>query len=132
MGDPDWRICLTSVLCMPVRWADTASATRVDLEASKHSMRSYWAKLLGFGLLLPFAYETLGLSMIIVLIWAVHVRQSIRATYGLPTGDGTVVEDTFTWLFCTPCAIMQEALQAEFVDVTLRETRLRDGHAPQP
>lgn len=118
--DPDMRICCTSCFCMPVRWADTASAARVD--GDTWGTGSYWSKLLGVGVLFTFTVETYGASMFLALVWAVYARQKLRKMYGFASADcASLSEDFAVWLFCAPCATMQEAMQAEFVDLHIAE-----------
>lgn len=113
--DPDWRIFAAALFCTPVRWADTASAARVDMGRVHEA--NFWFKMIGFATLTSLVSYTYGLSIIALLAWTVHVRQKIRKAYGLPEGENyTIAEDTIVWLACAPCATMQEALQCEFVN----------------
>lgn len=114
--DPDWRICMFSFCCMPVRWADTVSSSKIGF-------MGFWAALFLFAGLSAISQFTMGLSALYLLVLAVMNRQKMRAAYGMPNKTWqTVVVDTCVWLFCAPCATMQEAMEVEFVDPPLQES----------
>jgi len=108
--DPDWRICCCSWFCAPIRWADTAGSSKVRF-------LHFWQALILFTVLQVLAGLT-AIAGLLLLSMAVVSRQRIRAVYGLPTGDcDSCVKDCFIWMCCTPCAIMQEASQIEFIEI---------------
>lgn len=108
--DPDWRICVCSCCFGPIRWADTVASPKVNFI-------NFWAGLLLFVLLEVLAGFSFIFGTVPLLVLLIAGRQQIRKTYGFPSGDaGTYCQDCCVWTFCTPCAIMQEALQVEFVD----------------
>jgi len=107
--DPDWRICCCSCFCMPIRWADTVGSDRIR-------MMTFWQALILFATLQALAGVTVIGSILLVALGVV-ARQRIRKSYMLPEATPhTMGWDILAWLCCMPCAIMQEALQIEFVD----------------
>jgi len=111
--DPDWRICLFSCCCQPVRWADTASNLRIRFV-------HFWPGIVIFGSLCALSGLTWGVTALVLLLVVVQNRQRIREVYGLPHGSfETVCLDCMAWSFCGPCATMQEAMEVEFVDPPL-------------
>jgi len=112
--DPDWRICFCSWFCMPVRWADTASSPKINF------VRNFWLGVVVFALLASLSELTYGLTGLLLLGLAVANRQRVRQVYELPSGNcATACEDCVMWTFCGPCAVMQEALEVEFVEPPL-------------
>jgi len=108
--DPDTRVCCFSHFCLPVRWADTASSPKVG-------MLTFWTGLLIYTLAAALNGFSYGITGLICLTLSVRNRQHIRVKYGMPNGTfGTFVADIAVWLFCVPCAVMQEAMEVEFVD----------------
>lgn len=108
--DPDWRICICSLLFTPIRWADTASSIKIRF-------LHFWPALIIFAVLLSFGFLSIGITAFLLLLIVVQQRQRIRQVYGLPYGTfATRFEDCLTWTFCGPCATMQEALEVEFID----------------
>jgi len=113
-GDPDFRICLSSLFCTAARWADTASASAWR----ETSWTNFWVMLFMFSLLASCSSMTAGISALLLIALCVWNRQTLRQAYGLPSWTPHLVgEDCLTYVCCAPCATMQEALQAEFVDV---------------
>lgn len=111
MCDPDWRICCCSCFCAPIRWADTVASTKVGF-------LSFWLAIILFTSLEILAGLNL-VGAILLLTAAVMARQTIRQRYGLPHGTcDTVCQDCCVWCCCSPCAIMQEALQVQFVELS--------------
>lgn len=111
-GDPDYRVCLCSFFCTAARWADTASAQNLN------GYPNFWLNFFLFSALASLSTYTRGVSAVILLLWCVWNRQTIRQAYGLRSWEPSVVgQDILTYLCCAPCATMQEALQAEFIDV---------------
>eukprot|EP00440_Ansanella_granifera_P032454 gb/GFBE01035214.1/.p1 GENE.gb/GFBE01035214.1/~~gb/GFBE01035214.1/.p1 ORF type:complete len:365 (+),score=101.23 gb/GFBE01035214.1/:1-1095(+) len=108
--DPDSRICLFSFCCLPVRWADTASSPKVGYIR-------FWSGLFLFAILFSLNGLSYGITGLFLLILVVLNRQRIRQVYGMPNKTfETVLKDIGMWLFCIPCAAMQEAQEVEFVD----------------
>lgn len=107
--DPDWRICCCSWFCAPIRWADTAGSPKIRF-------LHFWQALILFTVLQVLTGLTVVFCLLLLAMCVVS-RQRIRQVYGLPSGNcETCTKDCLVWLFCTPCAIMQEALQIEFID----------------
>jgi Cys-rich protein (TIGR01571 family) len=110
--DPDWRICLCSLICMHARWADTVSSLKV-------SFMEFWYALLLFSVTMcaPFAVASYGATIVLWLVVVVKARQKIRQVYNMPNGTcGSYISDCCVWLVCPWCAAMQEALEVEFVE----------------
>jgi len=114
--DPDKRIFCCSCFCMPIRWADTASSPKVNFMA-------FLPGLMLFATLISLINLTYGATFLAALALGVLNRQRIRNIYGLPHKTcSTCTTDAATWLFCSPCAVMQEAMQVEFVESSLEAT----------
>lgn len=108
--DPDRRIPLFSCCCLPVRWADTASAPKLG------GFR-FWPTVVFISALLALAPATFYITAVIFTVMAIVHRQKIRKVYGMPYWTySTFVKDCLVWSCCPCCATMQEALQMEFVD----------------
>jgi Cys-rich protein (TIGR01571 family) len=126
--DPDWRICVFSCFCTPVRWAATASNERIRFI-------HYWTGIGLFAFLTACAPLTLTLSSGTLLVITTRNRQRIRKVYGMPYGNwATVLQDCCIWLICPTCATMQEAMQVEFMDPPLtgdRPATVSTAFAPQ-
>mmetsp|Transcript_29473 Transcript_29473/g.84571 ORF Transcript_29473/g.84571 Transcript_29473/m.84571 type:complete len:254 (+) Transcript_29473:364-1125(+) len=124
--DPDWRICCCSWFCTPIRWADSVGSAEVRF-------MGFWQATILFATLQAISGITI-VGSVAFLILAVMGRQRIRAAYGLPNGTGpSILWDILTWLFCPPCAVMQEALQIEFVETEdmAKEPLLPNGAGPR-
>mmetsp|Transcript_16594 Transcript_16594/g.31358 ORF Transcript_16594/g.31358 Transcript_16594/m.31358 type:complete len:347 (+) Transcript_16594:37-1077(+) len=114
--DPDHRICLWACCFLPIRWADTASSPKVNF-------MKYWPGILTMTVLLSLVNLSYGITMLLALILMVLNRQRIRSMYNLPNRTcSTCSMDFLTWLFCPPCAAMQEAMQVEFIDSPMDAT----------
>jgi len=108
--DPDRRIQVFSCCCLPVRWADTASAPKLG------GFR-FWPTVVFISALLALAPISMGITAVIFTIIAIIHRQKMRKIYGMPYWTySTCVKDCLVWSCCPCCATMQEALQMEFVD----------------
>jgi len=113
--DPGPRICLTSLFMTPVRWADTSTALGIQAQKTQYT---FWTYCFGFTILSSIATATYGVSAFLLLLWVIYNRQQIRKVYELPSWTpSTVAADCCIWTWCAPCAVMQEAMQAEFIDV---------------
>lgn len=114
--DPDKRIFCCSCFCLPIRWADTASSPKINFMA-------FLPGLMLFATLISLINLTYGATFLAALGLGVLNRQRIRNIYGLPHKTcASCTSDTATWLFCSPCAVMQEAMQVEFVESSLDAT----------
>lgn len=102
----DWRICLAGWCCTSARWADTASKVQPP-------MMGYFMWLLVVVLLSMGSNITWGVSGAILLLIVVYNRARIRENYGI-NSDG-IFTDVLTWCCCSPCAVIQEARQIEYV-----------------
>lgn len=108
--EPDWRICFFSCCCLPVRWADTMSSKKVRY-------MKFWPALIAIVLLQATISVSFGIAGIMLMILLVNGRQRIREIYGMPYGScSTLMTDWAVWLFCSPCAAMQEAMEIELID----------------
>jgi len=118
--DPDWRICVCSCCCGPIRWADTVSSRKLNF-------MFFWPALLLFLILEVMTGFSLIFGSLPLLILVVAGRQAIRNAYGLPSRSiETYCQDACVWVFCAPCAIMQEALQVEFIEPAPKMVKMED------
>lgn len=108
--DPDSRICCFGHFCLPIRWADTASSPKIGFV-------TFWTGLFLYTIAAALNSISYGITGLICLALAVMNRQHIRARYGMPNRTfSTFVADIAVWCCCIPCAVMQEALEVEFID----------------
>jgi len=110
-GD-DIGLCLCSLCCLPIAWADTMSNDRMQL------IPNFWIALCVACLeIVEFYWLTFGLSRILFVGVAVYYRQQLRRAYGLRSSTcPTCCLDCCVWLFFPPCAAVQEARQVRFVN----------------
>jgi len=115
--DPDPKICMCSFCCIPVRWAATATSPKVKF------MNNFYVALIIFSVCATswqlFSTLNYGLGMLPFLLLGLLVvwnRQRIRQAYRLPQSFRITIEDCLVWTCCAPCAMMQEAMQVEFIE----------------
>lgn len=97
----DPNLCVLGCCCPCLRWADTMD---------KSKLMSYWKAFLCFFLLTALYGFTWGIAPIIVVILGVSYRQKLRKSYEIESGTAkSIFFDALAWLFCQPCAIIQEA-----------------------
>jgi len=109
-GDHHLPICLCSWCCAPLRMADTYAKEPYPLIKG-----GFWVALFVLASLTGLAPLTGNLSIVLLLIMAIYLRNKMRRDYGIEHSKcSTCVEDCFVWSFCTFCAIAQEARQADF------------------
>lgn len=127
--DPDYRTCLRicffSCFCAPVRWAATASE-RIMVPI----MMPYYPTLIIFAFLPTMAIMSYGASLIILVVLLVLNRQRIRISGQYLTTSLTLLEDISVWIFCAPCATMQEALEVELLTCVIHQGRDSLGFEP--
>jgi len=109
----DRCMCFFAWCCPSVRWADT-------LSEDKAKLLSFWPALLIFAVLNNLrgvvCYQISAIVGLSLLVAVVYTRQQIRKRYQLEHGTcGTVCFDCLTWCCCSPCAIVQEARQAQLL-----------------
>lgn len=105
----DLQLCLCSWCCTWIRWADTASDSKVGF------LEFYPAAFIT-ALLMSVSTITYGVSGLILVLVVVLCRAHIRRAYGLHSGTWDVLcRDCCVWLFCAPCAAAQEARQVEYI-----------------
>eukprot|EP00931_Biecheleriopsis_adriatica_P049627 TRINITY_DN2870_c0_g2_i1.p1 TRINITY_DN2870_c0_g2~~TRINITY_DN2870_c0_g2_i1.p1 ORF type:complete len:391 (-),score=88.76 TRINITY_DN2870_c0_g2_i1:17-1189(-) len=105
----DGRILVCSCCCMPVRWADTASSSKVKF-------MPFWNAVVVVAILTALSGASFFVTGIVFAIFAAVHRQKIRRRYGMPNGTcETYSLDICTWMFCPCCATMQEAMEVEYV-----------------
>jgi len=112
----DWGICLMSLCCPLIRWADTISAEQVQL-------LPFWAAVfLVIGLyvvIFLISMYIIGLEWailfdLVLIVLGVHYRQKLRLHFGHdPYTASTMCQDCLIWCFCTCCAVVQEAREVE-------------------
>lgn len=97
-------LCLLSCCCAPVRWADT-----MDMAG----LMSFVAGVAAFLVLYGLDFVSLPGSFILACLCAFK-RQKLRERFSITSCTcGTILEDFCTYLWCGPCAIVQEARQIE-------------------
>lgn len=107
--DPDARIPAASCCCLPIRWSDTASSSRLGAVP-------FWPTILLASGLVALSVVSFGVSVLFFVTVAVLNRQRIRSIYGMPSGTcGSCMGDCLVWTCCPCCATMQEAMQIEFI-----------------
>lgn len=117
--DPDCRIFCFSCFCAPVRWADTASSDRIQF-------MDFWLALTVFAILLVLAVVSMPMLAIALVILGVLNRQRIRRVYNMPHSTlESCCADAMTWGCCGPCAVMQEAMEVEFVEPPTQDSMLQ-------
>jgi len=99
------KICVLGCCCTGMRWADNMAWPKNALMAGK-----YWQAFLIFLLLTALTGYTFGLSYVALIIVGVRYRQKLRRTYDMESGTKrSIALDALSWIFCQPCAIIQEA-----------------------
>eukprot|EP00929_Paragymnodinium_shiwhaense_P041970 TRINITY_DN217_c0_g1_i1.p1 TRINITY_DN217_c0_g1~~TRINITY_DN217_c0_g1_i1.p1 ORF type:complete len:381 (-),score=89.84 TRINITY_DN217_c0_g1_i1:112-1254(-) len=115
------NICLWSFCCPAIRWAETASDSKVNF-------LSFWPALLVFiGLsTLAAACRNTGHALLgavvgtLFLYTVVTHRQKLRGIFGHSPGTvKSVLLDTLAWACCPCCAIIQEAREVEYIAVKM-------------
>lgn len=101
----DKKLCLLACFCPCLAWANTLDR--------RGGLLSYWKAFIAFfGLLLLHAY-TVGISSLFLVALGVYYRQKLRDNYDLDSWYSgkrqTLLMDIVLWIFCQPCAIIQEA-----------------------
>lgn len=101
------KLCVLGFCCPCLAWADTS-----DQNKGK-GLLPYWPAFLSFfGLLVLEAY-TMGITSLFVVGLGVYYRQKLRQAKDLASFQSgkkqTLVLDIVFWVFCQPCAIIQEA-----------------------
>lgn len=114
LGTGDWafslfkvfeqpKLFLFSCCCPAIRWADTVQM------AGLLGFSSAFALFVGLQLA-----ESLGVGWLLFVGVTTFFRQKIRAEFQLRHGDfTTILGDACTYMWCSPCAITQEARQLE-------------------
>jgi Cys-rich protein (TIGR01571 family) len=107
----DRQMCFCAFCCTWIRWADTASNPRLG------PFLEYYPAVFIASLLCAVSVITFGLSMPLLGLVVVLSRSKIRKVYNLESGTCRVLcHDCLVWWCCSPCAIVQEARQVEYVD----------------
>jgi len=111
-GD-DYMICLCSMFCLPIQWAETMSHEKVRL------IGGFWVAFAMATLACQeLADFTFGISHIVFVIFAVTHRQKLRKKFGLSAGTPeTYFQDILVWCCCVFCAAAQEARQVQRVSL---------------
>lgn len=100
------HISVMGCCCPCLQWADTMDRGTMDGKP----LLTYW-KAFGafFGLLTLHGYSW-GVSWLALVAMGVWFRQKLRENYVLENRTpGSVGMDILAWVFCQPCAIIQEA-----------------------
>lgn len=99
----DSRICVCSMLCPGIRWADTLSQA---------SFMTFWAAFALWALLslLNTAFTGVAVGGLFTFVAILYFRQQLRQKLNLPAWRcPTLCVDICFILFCSCCAIAQEA-----------------------
>lgn len=104
----DPRLCFLSCCCGCIVWAHT-----MDFQFRKRW--TYWSAFaISFFLLVIYPY-TAGISALAITIMGTIARQAMRQQYRIDScTPKTIIGDFFTWLCCTPCAIVQEHCESHY------------------
>jgi len=105
LGAPN--ICVMGFCCPCFRWADTMD---------QRGLLSYWKAFCAFFALTILHCYTWGISSLVVVSLGVFYRQKLRESHDIENGSASsVAMDVLMWLFCQPCAIVQEARESSIV-----------------
>lgn len=103
MEDP--RMSIFACICMPIRWGDTMRMG---------GMIPFWSATMMFAMFTAMWSITCGLSLIVTIAMATMRRQEIRSLFGMTHGTAmSRAEDCCTYMWCSCCAVVQEARQLE-------------------
>merc|ERR1719491_597929 len=93
--------------CFPcLRWADTMDRGTKE-QAPLLAYRKAFAAFLTLTVLHCYTY---GISSVALVVLGVWYRQKLRENYNIESGiKGSIAMDIAAWMFCQPCAIIQEA-----------------------
>lgn len=118
----DIPLCLFSWCCIPLRWADTMDKAndRSGQKVNRKMFMSYWLAVVVYILLVALNPLLAGFTSIICLALCVMMRQKLRKLYDIKFGSWTYLEDCCTYLWCSCCAIVQEArhVEADYAQAT--------------
>lgn len=103
----DWKICLLACCCFPLRWADTME------KAPRGRLLRYWVAVLIIILLNALSPLLAGVTTIIALVVCTVMRQKLREQLWISFGGVSILEDCCVYLWCSCCAVVQEARQVE-------------------
>eukprot|EP00403_Amphidinium_massartii_P016089 CAMPEP_0178428014 /NCGR_PEP_ID=MMETSP0689_2-20121128/30050_1 /TAXON_ID=160604 /ORGANISM="Amphidinium massartii, Strain CS-259" /LENGTH=349 /DNA_ID=CAMNT_0020049755 /DNA_START=45 /DNA_END=1094 /DNA_ORIENTATION=+ len=105
----DLCLCCMSWCCLGIRWADTVSSWKV-------MPGTFWTAIVTLIILEILAPLTGGLSMLIMFVIFVYMRQRIRGVFGHARGNCyTLSVDCLAWCCCPCCSTVQEAREVEKV-----------------
>lgn len=97
-------LCLFSLFCAPIRWADTMRM------AGFMNFFSGLALVVGLTVL---GSLTLGIGFLFLLGACVRFRHHMRKQFDIRSGLCGVYTDALAYIFCPLCSIVQEARQVE-------------------
>jgi len=97
-------LCLFSLFCAPIRWADTMRM------AGFMNFFSALALVVGLTVL---GSLTLGVGFLFLLGACVRFRHHMRKQFDIRSGLCGVYTDVLAYIFCPLCSIVQEARQVE-------------------
>jgi hypothetical protein len=107
----DWMICLTSLCCPIIQWADTTSR-------SAKPLMSYWRSVIILLVMVVLAPFTFGMTLIVVAVLVYLRRRHLRETYGHTMSPTTsMLQDGCLVCCCSDflcCQLVQEAREVEF------------------
>lgn len=119
----DWRICCFAFCCSAIRWGDTMQNPKVAFLAFVPAVSL-------FSLLVGLSSLSFGVTGIFLIILLVSGRQRVRNRFGIQSGASTLCTDCCLYMCCTPCAIAQEARQAEYVPEKFMQSEMIGQEGP--
>lgn len=77
-------------------------------------LMAFWTAIIVMGFLYAVSPYTGGLALLVMLCLVTYRRQQVRQLFGMNSGGMTTMgEDCCVYIFCSCCAIVQEARQLE-------------------
>uniref|UniRef100_A0A7S1FH86 Uncharacterized protein n=1 Tax=Noctiluca scintillans TaxID=2966 RepID=A0A7S1FH86_NOCSC len=103
----DWRLCLFTFFCWPVRWADNVDKSQT--QNASWRWLTFWRALAVAVLLDVLIPVTGGFSWIFLVMLGTLFRIHLRERQGLESNAWISFVDCISWYWCSPCAVCQEA-----------------------
>lgn len=100
----DIKICMISCICPCIRWSDTMRMA---------GLMGFWIAIILMSFLYALSPFVGGISSLIMLAIVTYRRQEIRKLFRMNSDGTTWCEDCCTYMWCSCCAIVQEARQLE-------------------
>lgn len=100
----DIKICMISCICPCIRWSDTMRMA---------GLMGFWIAIILMSFLYALSPFVGGISSLIMLAIVTYRRQELRKLFRMNSDGTTWCEDCCTYMWCSCCAIVQEARQLE-------------------